>query len=44
MEVKTLILNVFLFLQILNWWEVDDIKMLSRWAYMLYIEEYPESF
>ena len=43
MEVKKLTLNVFL-LQIWNWWEVDALKMLSRWAYLLHIEEYPESF
>ena len=32
------------FITILNWWEVDALKMLSRWAYLLHIEEYPESF
>ena len=43
-EVRPPILNVSLFYRIMKRREIDDLKMLSRWAYLLHIEEYPESF
>ena len=43
-EARPPLLNVSLFFQIMKRQENDDLKMLSRWAYLLHIEEYPESF
>ena len=39
-----MILNVSLFYQIMKKRENEDLNQLSRWAYQLHIEEYPESF
>ena len=38
------VLNVSLFNQLMKRSEIDDFKMLSRWAYLLHIEEHPKSF
>ena len=43
-EIRPPVLDVSFFKQHMKRPEIDDFKMLSRWAYLLHIEEYPESF
>ena len=43
-DFRPFVLNVSFFNQIMKRREIHDLKTLSRWAYLLHIEEYPESF
>ena len=43
-EIRPPVFDVSFFNQLMKRPEIDDFKMLSRWAYLLHIEEYPESF